>query len=150
VTDGHDKGLSNEKLPDPTRVEPSRVPDSPRTRTAEHLKQLLAAGLALQLAAGAACRSTGYLVVDPVPPPPPPRNPAPTGFLALTSIPVADISIDGRPTGLKTPQMKIELTSGTHTITLAVSGTSLTQTFTVDITTGVTTTLERVLGAGGR
>jgi hypothetical protein len=85
-------------------------------------------------------------VVDP-PPPPPPRggqNQA-LGFLNLKSTPIADIEIDGKPTGLKTPQARIELPPGMHTVKLTSATPSLVETFTVQIRSGVMQTEDRTL-----
>ena len=45
----------------------------------------------------------------------------PYGYLALESTPRATIVIDGRSTRLRTPQKKIRLSPGLHTITLRVN-----------------------------
>jgi hypothetical protein len=67
------------------------------------------------------------------------------GFLNVTSTPIADIEIDGKPTGLKTPQTRIELTPGMHTVKLTSATPSLVETFTVQIRSGATQTEDRNL-----
>jgi hypothetical protein len=56
----------------------------------------------------------------PVPPPrpEPPPQPRGTGTLLINSNPWTRITIDGRDTGLTTPQRSIPLPAGRHTITL--------------------------------
>jgi hypothetical protein len=154
-----DKGLLNELLPDPNRALKDLAEGTPRGRTAEHLKRVLAAGLALSLSTEVAgCGSPGrsaqkpdeprgYGVVDPVPPPPPFVIP---GFLSLKSTPVANITIDGQPTGLKTPQMNISLAAGIHTIRLDVPAKKLEQNFSVEIISGNTRSEVRDLRSARR
>jgi PEGA domain len=168
-----DKGLMNEVLPDPTRGAGER--GTPRERTAGHLKRLLAAGLALAPGlvhadtttpggkkpgdAGAAKpddakgkppqppqqpQQPSYDVVDPIPPPYIEKK-APPGFLNLRSLPDAEIFVDGKNTGLKTPQKKIKLNPGTHAITLKVPEQALEESFTVEIKTKETATITRKL-----
>jgi hypothetical protein len=79
--------------------------------------------------------------VDPVPPPQ--VRPGERGFLALKSTPAADIEIDGKSIGLKTPQDQIELRPGVHTIRLSADG--LEETFQVEISSDNTLSLERTL-----
>jgi hypothetical protein len=136
VNDRDEKRLLNEILPAPLTANPAE--GDPRQRTTKHLKKILAVSLALPLAATTSC---GYLVVDPVPPPQ--VRPGPPGVLALKSTPIAEIEIDGKPTGLQTPQDKIELPPGIHTIKLTAG--NLQQTFTVEISTGATVSYERDL-----
>ena len=142
MSDGrNDKTLSNERLPDPRSAAEELAEGSPRQRTADHLKRILVTGMVLPIAAAAAsCR--GYFVVDP--PPPPYIKPQP-GALALKSTPVADIEIDGKPTGLKTPQTNIELAPGMHTIKLTSAEPRLEQTFIVEIMSGKTISEDRDL-----
>jgi serine/threonine protein kinase len=55
------------------------------------------------------------------------------GVLVLGSKPPCEIAIDGKPTGLHTPQMEIKLSVGRHHITLTNSEFSIKETFPVDI-----------------
>lgn len=147
-----DKGMLNELLPDPTRTAAELSEGTPRSRTVDHLKRILAAGLTLQLAGDvASCGSapgdtqkpkepapSSYGVVDPIPPPFIKRSEAP-GFLTLKSTPSADITVDGTPTGLMTPQNKIELSPGIHTIGLTAPGRKKPErSFSVEIVSGET------------
>jgi hypothetical protein len=61
------------------------------------------------------------------------------GTLMIGSKPPCDIYIDGRATGLKTPQRAIELSAGTHRVTLVHPDLAIKQSFTVEITAGQTT-----------
>ena len=144
MKDPDDKRLMNEVLPDPTRVAGR---GTPRERIADHMKRLLAAaGLALAPAIALADTTVpdgkgnakppeqkkpdgdkkpdapqsdppGYVVVDPVPEPYIEKKGEP-GFVRLSSKPSCAILIDGKDSGLKTPQRKLKLTPGVHTITL--------------------------------
>ena len=137
------KHLLNEVLPDPKNAGSDLAEGSPRSRTVKHLKRILATSLAVPLAA-AVTSCHGYVVVDPVPPPyikPAEGN----GYLSLKSIPDADIEIDGKATGLRTPQPHIELSAGTHAIKLTSADGKLQQTFNVEISAGATTNEERIL-----
>jgi hypothetical protein len=135
------KRFLNEILPEPETA--GEVAGSePRQRTQNHLKRILSLGLALPLAANVS--SCGYLVVDPVPPPQVQPG-QPPGFLSLKSTPAADIEIDGKPTGIKTPQDRIELSPGIHTIRLATN--NLQQSFTVEIKSGSTLSVNRELAS---
>jgi hypothetical protein len=176
MSDENDKGMLNEILPDPTRGAEDLADGLPRRRTADHLRKILAAGLALQLASDiAGCSSPA-----PTPPKPPAmappgqqpntRNPpAPPwlppngpgygvvdmlpnpsllplgGFLSLTSTPVARITIDGRETGLDTPQAAIPLRPGRHRIRLDVPAEQMSRTFEVEIASGETLIEDRDL-----
>jgi hypothetical protein len=161
-SDGNDeKGLMNEVLPDPTAAK-SAAKAGPRERTSAHLSRLLAAAsLAVGGAAGAdttppnAGKNDGntpkqgdkpsqpqppprhYDVVDPIPQPYIDRSAAP-GFLDLSSKPEAEITVDGEATNQKTPQKKLKLTPGVHAITLTVKKPALSESFTVEISSGKT------------
>jgi hypothetical protein len=63
----------------------------------------------------------------------------PTGTLMIGSKPPCDIYIDGKSTGLKTPQRAIELTAGPHKVTLVNHEHSLKKSFTVKISSGKST-----------
>jgi hypothetical protein len=176
------KTLLTEVLPDP-EAHADRGGGSPRQRTTEHLKRILAAaGLALQLPQAAAADTSvpplkgpdgkspsggqvkggkterkpgglkpkpqpqppdpGYYVVDMLPEPadlpkPPLKPPAVApGYLTLSSTVSAGIRVDGQDTGLKTPQARMKLEPGAHSITL-VDGTGRPlETFVVNITAG--------------
>jgi hypothetical protein len=58
------------------------------------------------------------------------------GALALNSTPACDITIDGKPTGLRTPQPKIKLDAGTHSVTLISSAFAIRETFSIEIKPG--------------
>ena len=62
-----------------------------------------------------------------------------SGTLLLGSKPPCDIIIDGAATGMKTPQRSIELSAGSHKITLVNSELDIKKTFTVEIEPGKTT-----------
>ena len=70
---------------------------------------------------------------------PPPAG-AKVGYLRLNSKPWTRISIDGKDTGLTTPQTKISLPPGKHTITLVNNPFGIKHTFTVTIVAGETVT----------
>ncbi len=103
--------------------------------------------------------------VDPAPPPPiepvaPPRDavsatptpgkktasaasqPAeprtPTGVLSLASVPRCEILVDGKPTGLRTPQHGLKLAAGSHRITLVNAAAGVRDELVVDIVAGQT------------
>lgn len=57
-----------------------------------------------------------------------------TGVLMVSSKPPCDIVIDGRPTGLTTPQRAIALPAGSHRVTLVNASENLTKTVNVTIT----------------
>jgi serine/threonine-protein kinase len=59
-----------------------------------------------------------------------------SGGLSLSSTPPCDIHIDGKPTGLRTPQREIKLAAGHHVVTLVNSDHALAETFSVDIKPG--------------
>lgn len=150
MTKKDDKGLLNEVLPDPTAAARDLARGTPRERTRKHLGRLLAAaGLALPFAAARADNSLpptqtgdkgkptdgnkgkppqpspppeppGYGVVNPMPPPFIERNDKP-GFLTLRTTPPLPITLDGVATGLKTPQQRMKLSPGPHTLTFTDS-----------------------------
>ncbi len=133
----NEKTFLNEVLPDPKTN--SVQAGSPRQRTTQHLRRIMAmGGVALPLAA---C-SNGYQVVDSLPPPV--VLPANAGFLELKSTPVAVIEVDGKPTGKSTVVVQnLPLSPGVHKIRLVVG--SLEQTFEVEIKTGETVKIDRDL-----
>jgi hypothetical protein len=71
--------------------------------------------------------------------------PAETGYLSVTSDPIATLSVDGKSYG-KTPVTKIELSVGSHQIALASLDGKLTRTLGVKITKGETTRIKINLG----
>jgi serine/threonine protein kinase len=88
----------------------------------------------------------------PAAPPPAPKpvaaapveKPAPggaEGFLRLGSKPWTNITVDGKDTGLHTPQTKIKLGAGSHRITLTNPQFNIKETFSVDIKAGQTETV---------
>lgn len=171
------KRLLNEVLPDSKRAT-EREGGTPRARTAEHLRRIMAAGLVLQLSGDlAGCGSAdppkppepavqqpqpprvssgregeaspspgsvGYGVVDALPPPTPPRA---LGFLHLESTPIANIIVDGRRTGLATPQTRLRLTAGSHEIRLEAEDGGLVDRFTVEIVGGALQSVTRNMRA---
>jgi len=80
---------------------------------------------------------------DPVVSTPTPKPPVAVaqedGVLSLGSKPPCQIFIDGRNTGLMTPQREIKLSPGPHKITLLNNEIGFRDTFTVNITAGQTT-----------
>ncbi|MBK8481368.1 MAG: serine/threonine protein kinase [Proteobacteria bacterium] len=68
-----------------------------------------------------------------------------TGHLLVNSVPWTKIVVDGRDTGLTTPQRALELAVGTHKIKLRSDQLSLEQTFTVVIRAGEVTRLVKTL-----
>lgn len=63
------------------------------------------------------------------------------GTLMVSSKPPCEIVIDGKPTGLTTPQRSIELTAGTHKVTFVNAGAGINKTVTVKIKAGQPTKL---------
>lgn len=57
-----------------------------------------------------------------------------TGILMISSKPPCEILIDGRPTGLTTPQRSLPVSAGTHKITLVNATEKIKKTLTVQIT----------------
>jgi serine/threonine protein kinase len=88
---------------------------------------------------------------------PPAEKPAPSeksaaagdGWLRLGSKPSTSISVDGKDTGLHTPQTKLKLSAGGHRITLANPQFSIKESFTVDIKAGETETVIKDLRQQG-
>jgi serine/threonine protein kinase len=77
-------------------------------------------------------------------PPPPAAKPAPAGgegYLRVGSKPWTNITVDGKDTGLHTPQTKIKLTPGSHRVTLTNPQFNIKETFSVDIKAGETETV---------
>jgi hypothetical protein len=71
-------------------------------------------------------------------------SPAPSissgkGTLMLGSKPLCDIILDGKPTGLKTPQRAMELAPGTHSVVLVNAELGIEKKFKVKIAPGKTT-----------
>lgn len=62
-----------------------------------------------------------------------------TGILRIHTRPTSQIWLDGRLVGM-TPQMRIELPEGTHSVRLVVPERGLERTITVEIRAGQTTT----------
>jgi hypothetical protein len=62
-----------------------------------------------------------------------PAAPAGDGFLRIGSKPWTNIAIDGKDTGLHTPQTKIKLPAGTHRVTLTNPQFNIKETFSVEI-----------------
>ena len=74
-----------------------------------------------------------------------PVAPAGTGTLMLSSKPPCEILVDGKPTGLSTPQRAIELAAGAHKITLLNEAARINKTVMVQINAGQPTKLVRDL-----
>jgi eukaryotic-like serine/threonine-protein kinase len=78
------------------------------------------------------------------PAPPPAAKPAPAGgegYLRVGSKPWTNITVDGKDTGLHTPQTKIKLTPGSHRVTLTNPQFNIKETFSVEIKAGETETV---------
>ncbi|HZS36946.1 MAG TPA: hypothetical protein VFF06_08970 [Polyangia bacterium] len=169
-----DKGLLNEVLPDPTRGAGERGTPRERTASHLN-RLLAAAGLALAPGLARADNTVpggggkppgeakpgkkpddakkpeepkpeppGYGVVDPIPEPYIEKKAEP-GFLRLSSKPSCAISIDGKATGLMTPQQKIKLSPGLHTITLNVPSSTQQENFTIEIRSNQTSVIVKDL-----
>ena len=67
------------------------------------------------------------------PPRPPPLQPSEPGTLRIVATPNCNIWVDGKPTGLRTPQVAIKLSAGRHKVTLANDEHGLKYTFPVTI-----------------
>jgi serine/threonine protein kinase len=72
---------------------------------------------------------------------PEPKKPTGEGFLRLGSKPWTNIAIDGKDTGLHTPQTQMKLSAGPHRITLSNPQFNIKETFSVDIKPGETSTV---------
>ena len=59
--------------------------------------------------------------------------PAGEGVLMISSKPPCEIVIDGKPTGLTTPQREITLSAGSHKVTLVNKAEAITRTIAVQI-----------------
>ncbi|MEK6606260.1 MAG: PEGA domain-containing protein [Myxococcota bacterium] len=68
------------------------------------------------------------------------RAPSAMGYLKINSKPWAKILIDGRDTGLTTPQLKLPLQAGQHRITLDNPSFNVSKTMNVEIVEGETLT----------
>jgi serine/threonine protein kinase len=74
------------------------------------------------------------------------------GYLRLGSRPWTNITVDGKDTGLHTPQTHMKLPAGSHRITLANPQFGVKETFSVEISAGATETIIKDLrpaGSGG-
>ncbi len=67
------------------------------------------------------------------------------GVLMLGAKPPCDIFIDGKATGLKTPQRAIKVSPGPHKVTLVNRENRITETFTIDVKAGVPTKIVKDL-----
>ncbi len=67
------------------------------------------------------------------------------GTLMLSSKPPCDILVDGKPTGLATPQRAMELPAGTHKITLVNEAAGINKTVMIQINAGQPTKLVKDL-----
>jgi serine/threonine protein kinase len=94
---------------------------------------------------------------QPAPPPAKPAAAAATekpagageGYLRLGSKPWTNISVDGKDTGLHTPQTHLKLPAGTHKVTLTNPQFSIKETFSVEIRGGETETVIKDLRPQG-
>ena len=68
-----------------------------------------------------------------------------TGTLMIASKPPCEIVIDGKPTGMSTPQRAVSLPAGAHKITLVNSGANINKTVMVQINVDQTTKLVKDL-----
>jgi len=71
------------------------------------------------------------------------------GWLRLGSKPWTNIVVDGKETGLHTPQTHLKLAAGSHRITLTNPQFSIKETFSVDIKAGETETVIKDLRPSG-
>jgi eukaryotic-like serine/threonine-protein kinase len=71
------------------------------------------------------------------------------GWLRLGSKPWTNIAVDGKETGLHTPQTKLKLAAGSHRITLTNPQFSIKETFSVEIKAGGTETVIKDLRPQG-
>ncbi len=71
------------------------------------------------------------------------------GYLRLGSKPWTNIGVDGKETGLHTPQTQLKLGAGSHRITLTNPQFNIKETFSVDIKPGETTTMIKDLRQQG-
>jgi eukaryotic-like serine/threonine-protein kinase len=88
------------------------------------------------------------------PPPPKPEKPARSvaageGYLRLGSKPWTNIAVDGKDTGMHTPQTKMKLPAGSHRITLTNPQFNIKETFSVDIKPDQTETVIKDLRPQG-
>jgi hypothetical protein len=67
------------------------------------------------------------------------------GVLTIASKPPCEITIDGTPTGLVTPQRSIDLSAGIHRVTLTNSSLHVAQTLSVRVTANASTKVVRNL-----
>jgi hypothetical protein len=72
-------------------------------------------------------------------------RPTGSGTLMLGAKPPCDIFIDGKKTGLKTPQRALAVSPGTHRITLVNREHRITETFSVDVKAGASTKIVKDL-----
>ena len=75
-------------------------------------------------------------IPEPRRPPSVPPSPVPLGFLTLSSVRPATLRVDGKDTGLATPQTRMSLPAGLHVITLVDKNGAALESFTVTITAG--------------
>jgi hypothetical protein len=71
------------------------------------------------------------------------------GYLRLGSKPWTNIAVDGKDTGLHTPQTRLKLNAGSHRITLSNPQFGVKETFNVDIAAGATETVIKDLRPAG-
>jgi hypothetical protein len=71
------------------------------------------------------------------------------GYLRVGSKPWTNIIVDGKDTGLHTPQTRLKLAAGSHRITLTNPQANIKETFSVEIRSGETETVIKDLRAQG-
>jgi hypothetical protein len=81
--------------------------------------------------------------------PPPAPKPAGEGYLRLGSKPWTFITVDGKDTGLHTPQTQMKLPAGSHRITLTNPQFNIKETFSVEVKAGETVTVTKDLRQQG-
>ena len=126
------KGLSNEKLPDPKSAPSELSKGGPRTRTAAHLKRIVAASLALPLAASTSLAQRGFLVVDPAPPPQ--IIPVVSARFVVKSPEIVVVGINRQAPAPMTAGSPTALAAGTHRIELTSASNATS--FTIEIKVG--------------
>jgi hypothetical protein len=121
---------------------PARAP-ARRARSASSRRPAPSAPSAAAAVRPAPAASAPSAAPAPSAPPAPPAAPASTlapsaatGTLMLGSKPPCEIAIDGRPTGLTTPQASIPLPAGIHSVTLTNRAHGIDKRFRVRIAPG--------------
>ena len=86
-------------------------------------------------------------------PPPAPRVDKPVasgeGYMRINSKPATKIAIDGKDTGLWTPQLHLRLNSGMHRVTLSNPQFVLSESYNIEVKPGETQTVVKDLRPKG-